>query len=742
MDTKTPNPANGQVFPHKTGRPAAGTRQGRVPCWFMSNPFAPGMVYDQLEKADFDYVAGLDFGHGESLVALYSRITGKVQLLNLDATHATKIPTYIRFDGNDRTFIGSRAKRAAGFIQHFKMSPAQWKETHCGDSYYALMLKFIRTLWEQAVSLCDELKDAPKDRVMIVVGCPASPVWTNETALMQYRDLVRAATKYRNVSILPESTAAIMSVIHSGDGLKEGQRLHLDRGLAVIDAGSSTLDFTYVVLGKQLITRSVRLGGSDLDKQMLKLVLELNGIPEDQIPPEQIDDIMVQLRVAKEQYYPDRAPLSLSIPIWGKNPDGSGNRELDSGLALKCTINEKFMTQALNRAAIVPGGVLDFEKRSWLDIAGDFIRNCRDLIPRSSSGQLLCDHVLVTGGTSFVTELMDLIEGAYGKDLPVPSKDPSSSVAKGLAHAKRLDIQGRETVEEYRKIVSAINERNYGAFLGELCLYMADTACEVSKEVCIQLSKTPGNKKVAAVMTAISTAAQNDPRLCGSDYEAKVQELFQKHFLAAYDELREEANAVSARMYGANLRDSLPRIPPLDSKELRAILTRLNLKSFVSNTLLDATVSSTVFSLVQYIALYAALVLVDLGQIWAGIISWAVSFLVGLRSVQEVIQKTVFKLPFVTFSNKKLLSFAQKMDDDDYRRKTIGKLAKNTVTDMQKALREKERLEAEGKRGLRDPRPMYREFSSCLSGQAEAILGKLLFLVFDEKPNTGEGGNR
>lgn len=717
MDTKTQNPA---------------------PCWFMSNPFSSGMVYRQLEKTDFEYVVGMDFGHGESLVALYRKRDGTVTLLNLDATHATKIPTYIRVDSRRNVLIGNRAKRGLGFIQHFKASPAQWNEKKQGYTYATLMANYIRTLWEQAVSLCDELRSAPADKVMIVVGCPASPVWTNTNALRQYRDLIRAATRYPNVSILPESTAAIMSVIHSADGVKGGQRLMLDRGLAVVDAGSSTLDFTYVILGKQLITRSVKLGGSELDLQMRELVLEQNGITEDQIPQEQYPEIMVQLRVAKEQFYPDREPIQITIPIWGRNPDGSGNRELDSGLALKCSINQDFMTKALNRPAIEPEGVVGGEMKSWLDTARDFILSTRDLIPRDGQGNLICDHVLVTGGTSFVTELMDQVKGAYGRTLPVQSQDPSSSVAKGLAHAKQLDIQGHGLVEQYREEIRTICARHYDALLEDLCRFMVDTSCEISRDVCIQLSKTPGKKKVSYIMDTIYNAAGQDPRLSGPDYKARVQELFQKHFLAAYDELREKANEVSASMYGANLQNSLPMIPPLTQRDLHAIVSKLDLKTFVSKAMLDPVVSGSIFTLVQYLLTYVAFELMKLGQVWAGIISGLIGFLLGMRSIQELIQKTIFKLPFVTFSNNKLLSFAGELSDAEYREKIVSKISADTVRDIRKAVREKERIESKENRRLRDPRPMYKEFSTCLSVQAEAILGKLLFLVYDEKPDAGE----
>lgn len=737
MDTNTPSATRtaGQAAAHKAGNSAA-----PVPCWFMSNPFSAGMVYNQLNRADFEYVVGMDIGHGESLVALFCKSTGRVTLLNLNANYATKIPSYIRLsrDKATKVLIGTQAKKRPDFIQHFKVAPKYWKNKKNGYTHIDLMGNFIRALWEQALALSDDLRNAPKDKVMIVVGCPASPLWTDSKALRQYRDLVQAATQYNHVSILPESTAAIMSVIHSSDGLKKGHTLQLDRGLAVLDAGSSTLDFTYVILGKQLITRSLQLGGSDLDRQMLTLVLEQNGLSEDQIPQEQFADILVQLRMAKEQFYPDRESIQINIPIWGRNPDGSGSSEVDSGLTLKCIVNEPFMTAVLNRADIEPEGVVGGMKKSWLMMAEDFIRSCRDLIGLDSDGHLLCDHVLVTGGTSFVTELMDMIKNVYGKNLAVQSQDPSSSVAKGLAHAKRLDIQGHELVEAYKQEVLKISSNVYQGFLEDLCAYIADTSCDISREVCISLSQTPGKKKFRVMMETIHAASSQDPRLTGDLFDAKVQELFRKHFAIAYDALREKANEVSAGIYGANLQNSLPRIPPLSDKDMQAITSRLNLRDFVTKTLLDPISSSFVFSMVQSFVLYAALVLLDTGNFPAAIIVAFIAGLLGNKSVQQFLQLVIAKLPFVTFSNKKLQELAGKLDDQDYRQKTVGSISQDIVREIQTALKQKEKAEKKDGRRLADPRPLYKEFLTCLSTQAESILGKLLFLVYDEKPDAGE----
>ena len=46
-------------------------------CWFLQDPFQQLMVYQQLVKMNYDYVVGMDIGHGESMVYLYRKTEEK-----------------------------------------------------------------------------------------------------------------------------------------------------------------------------------------------------------------------------------------------------------------------------------------------------------------------------------------------------------------------------------------------------------------------------------------------------------------------------------------------------------------------------------------------------------------------------------------------------------------------------------------------------------------------------------------
>ena len=148
------------------------------------------------------------------------------------------------------------------------------------------------------------------------------------------------------------------------------------------------------------------------------------------------------------------------------------------------------------------------------------------------------------------------------------------------------------------------------------------------------------------------------------------------------------------------------------------------------------TVSDGIFTFIQGLALTAAGYLAEGGQLPAAAIAALVSAIMYLRPVKDLIRSTIFKLPFLTFSNGKLANFAAKLGDEDFRKETIQKLSKATVKEILYQTKQKAKLEQQQGKAFRDPRPLYKEFAACISLQAEAILGKLLFLVYDHQPDT------
>lgn len=686
--------------------------------WFMHTPFQASLVYSRLSAVDYDFIVGLDVGHGETIAYMFSTEQAtdengatvsqpKVERLRLNHEDDAKVPTLLRFSGN-QVIVGKKAKNVPGFFQHFKTEPEKWDTKIDGvHTHGELMDAFIRTLWKQILQYQPKLAEAvSQDRVLVTVGCPASDAWTSSEAMDRYEKLLRRATKCAHVSVLPESTAAIMAAVLSAEETVPKYKLALEQGVAVLDAGSSTLDFTYVKMGKTLITRSLRLGGHDLDEQMLEVAMEDSGLTRDQIPTEQRQTLLVQLREMKEAFYPNRESLGIQvIPIWGVDEAGRADGDLPSNLQLKFTLNAAFMERALNRKEIQLHGHLS-AKQSWLELCGEFVQFTKALADS-------CDKVVLTGGTSFVTELSDTVRRSYG-DRVIQSRDPSSSVAKGLCYAKSLEVRGKDHVSAYKAHVDKVSNRGYESFADELAHHITHVVFDGMKDSAASLAEQGETVTVERFISDVNERVRSDDRLVGDAGRQTVQNLFAKQFSSIVSNLYEEANKISSDIYGANL-DSVPKLTRLTREQMDAIFQNINLNSAINKAWITV-ISRTFFSVFLNILYWTVLVLTLTMQLPA---AGAIAALAMTLEREDFQEKAVefFKRNNTKIKTSLLNKIIHRLTDVKSRAKNEDKTAAKTVKAVKNA-------------GI-----FREEFKSSIEIQAEMALGKVLFLVYDNKPS-------
>lgn len=694
--------------------------------WFLSEPFQQDAVFSRLTTMQFRYVVGMDVGHGETLVYLLD--TQQMQLKKLYIMdNEDKIPTMMAFRQDGSVVIGKAAGKYPGFIQDFKVDPGQWgdlfsDETANGEqsgakrTYEDLMKIFIREVWKGVLQKNPKLEEAVQNnQVLITVGCPSSPLWTDTEPVRAYQKLIVEATGCPHAAVLAESTAAIMSVIldkyevdetagPETDTEEEKTGVCLSRGLAVIDAGSSTIDFTYVLLGRKLITASLRIAGYSIDEQMLEQALEDSGLTRDQIPAEQEADILVQLRGIKEDFYPDQTSLGTkSIHIWGRNDRGEVDKDVYSGLCLTFAANQEFMNKVLDR------GIRQSHlsaATSWRKACREFIRDCWALIARDENGELLCDKVILTGGTSHVPVIYEAAAENYSRERVSYSRDCSASVAKGLGYAKALEIRGCGALGAYRESAEKLTEENYGAFLQELAEYMAEEVCEnIQNIICRYVAKRE-KITVGKLLDKIKLSIYTNKRLTGTDCRDKVEELFVKHFETAQNQLHEKVNEVSRQIYGAKL-DQIPEIPQLTAEELRQITQQLNISVAISGIwqkiLSDGFHLSVISSLISFLGM-------ALMQDW--IAGGAFGYVVD--KVKKGAEQSLLKK--ASIPGWVMDGIYNSVRNVNTRQKIIKTAAKDTVQSMKK------------KELMKDI------FVSYIAEQTEVLLGKVMFLVYEEEP--------
>lgn len=515
---------------------------------YLNQKYQPGLVFQQLEKIDYRMVVGIDVGHGECMAYVYRKDSSgdwEPEALHVNSDYEKKIPSYIAYDDNGEPIIGKSVSRVSGkFHVYFKQEPSKWDEKPDDDAptYKQLMQDYISVLWNNIWTQNDIFKDRvnsiTKDDILVVIGCPASGSWTKPEAMREYVELTKEATGCSKVMILAESTAAIMTPIYLQ------QVVELGNGVAIYDFGSSTLDFTYILMGKVLLTASIPLGGSDVDRAMLRYILSKKQIDERKIELQCKNKCYTELRSEKENYYDthqlglDEREIKIVQTLHYRLDDKTlGNvldemqlaynettlkeviRNADENLVNKTmldlilkthkledlsdekrkeilkenykklsaaradylgfeeqkqysisvtdkipyAVNKDMMEFVITKDTAVSMNKLDagYRDKSWKDCVEQFFENTKNSI-----GTNPCSTVILTGGTSRITDVHEIARAKYGNQVTIHAEtDPSSTVAKGLCLAKGHEVSAVEKIDALK----AELHENAKRYFADLC---------------------------------------------------------------------------------------------------------------------------------------------------------------------------------------------------------------------------------------------------------------------------------
>jgi len=698
-------------------------------------PYSPGMVEKYLknllvekenEKGEkvltmpYECVAGMDEGHGENMICSYSLenitqepdpnelpVRREPDELPLNSDKEPKIPAFLGYH-NGKLIAGTKAKYTPEFFAYFKYPPAKWnkKVDLKGRKIRTLMRDHIKAVWDQTLAQKgnQKLKKAfQDDKVLLAVGCPASNDWMQEDAMASYVKLVKEATGCMHVTILPEPTAAIMAALmeRAGDG-----SLSLENGIAIIDCGSSTLDFTYILLGKRRITCSIRIGGHNIDKLMLLAALQENGMTESDIPKEQGEDALVQMRLYKEEFYKSGLPSlgDRSIHLWGRDEQGIARREIKGDRKLEFTLDEAFMRKALHTIKVLNPEKGNMPNRSWAECFRDFLTNTMGTF----SG-LPCQKLILTGGTCAVSDVRSIAEEIYGADRIQISPNPAASVARGLCYAKFYELKAAWNYVRIKQEAERISRSWYEAgFLNGLRSYIASVAKDLMAEELNEIAS--GNEKISyrELIEKLKIRAGQDDRLIGDPFVQKASALYEKYSGFVRDDIRKLVNDFSKELYGTNVSD-IPQLPNAGQAQMVQELEKLDLNSLMGKAWLEALIPETVATTLS--ALLYLLGIVCMWEPWVGLSLIALAALVdsGWEVIRDGLNKINFKL-----SPKRCKKMAEQLADEDEGQKIVDK----AVTRMERKMN----------------KPLEEEFFRNGMEQFELDLGKVLFLVFDDKP--------
>ena len=374
------------------------------------------------EKKQFEYVIGIDLGHGETSAALCP-LQWDVLPSQLDPAKDLEmggnkkvIPSAITILDNSTTYIGDAAfnpeiLRQADVHVCFKKAP---QDIH-GEKEQ-LMIAFMREVYKRIRENNSGI--LTDNNHLVFIATPSG--WDKSTQKLYFQMAKEAGLPVAGLT--KESRAAF---VRAQSDTTSGIGRNIEKGAIVFDMGSSTLDFTYMNKTlPELIDYGYNCGASAVDKAIYRHEYD----EEDCIKvfekkyPRLIDYLLFESRNVKEKIYTDP---TLKVKRTINFEDIVDDEELE---------DERF------RLVYNPGDLNRLlEENGYIkQIADAMIDYRQNHIP----GQNIYG-VFMTGGASRMDFLKPLICQVFGVDENhiYRDQDPSLTISQGVAMVARMDLR-------------------------------------------------------------------------------------------------------------------------------------------------------------------------------------------------------------------------------------------------------------------------------------------------------------
>lgn len=359
---------------------------------------------------------GIDIGDGESAVACLAEdsviepviqpIDGRGSILSVVGMAGTEVR------------IGEKALLDRKVVHLRSRFKSRYLNTMDAERDIERFAHGLRT------ALLEEADDFFDGDVYIAVGCPAG--W-KENDRARYCEIMKRAG-LGDVHIVSESRAAFFYARYAHE-LKVAPEL-LDQTTLVIDIGSSTTDFAYIVNGRESAIGTfgdVSLGGGLIEACMLRRAVaaskqreELETVFRESLSWK--NRLEIAARRLKEQYFLDEAK-------WVKTPCvASETVYYDLPVKVKFELNEDIMREILSTP-------MDELKGATFDEAlSDLLRHAEQATAENPP-----KLVILTGGASRMRFFREACAAQFPNAQVVICPEPEYSIAKGLAYAARVD---------------------------------------------------------------------------------------------------------------------------------------------------------------------------------------------------------------------------------------------------------------------------------------------------------------
>lgn len=281
------------------------------------------------------------------------------------------------------------------------------------------------------------------DDCCFYIGCPAG--W-DRVAREEYRMIFEKAG-YPPVKIISESRAALVSACQSKH-LQVGYDI-LNKPVLVVDIGSSTTDFAYIMGGREVELKTggeVFLGGGIMDEILLEESVRMSPserkirkIFEESDPWHSYCDFAA--RKLKEKYFSDQE-------YWKVN-ECTQSVSIHQGMMpvrLVLRMNESIADQLLNKKVDRLGN------KSFREVFIESLRQAKDAITDRQP-----ELIFLTGGVSKMAVIREWCRQVFPDAVVISSAEPEFSVASGLSWCGKIDDELRQFKEEIARLVESSN---------------------------------------------------------------------------------------------------------------------------------------------------------------------------------------------------------------------------------------------------------------------------------------------
>lgn len=414
----------------------------------------------------YEYVIGIDFGHGETSAAICPLQWEQENVDLLDPVKDLEmggnkkvIPSAITIINEDTAYIGESAfnpdvlKKAEVHVC-FKQAPKD-----INGEAEQIMMRFMSEVYQRIRS--NNAGILIDGNHLVYIATPSG--WDKTTQQLYVKMAERAGLPINGVT--KESRAAF---VRAQQDTTSGIGRNISKGAIVFDMGSSTLDFTYMNDSlPNLIDHGYDCGASKVEK----LIFADREADSEAIKlfekkyPKLADFLLFEARKVKEQVYFD---TSLKVKKTINFEDIIDDEDLEDE-RFKMSFQPGELDQMLDDK-----GYLSTIEQAMIDFKQNHIPNQKIY------------GVFLTGGAS----RMDFIKSLVSKCWNVPEdkiyrdQDPSLTISQGVAEVARMDLRTEGMDEGLAEKIDGILRDNviYDNFIGLFGYELWDKITDVMAE--------------------------------------------------------------------------------------------------------------------------------------------------------------------------------------------------------------------------------------------------------------------